>query len=192
VSRISERRRQEILQAATAEFTARGISGASMSEIADRAGIGKSTIYEYFPSKTELFSEVCKQKMLEVGESIRAVFAQDRPFRAQMLAYCAVLQETLEDVDMNAALTLLMNNPSIGELAKSAQRMRDFAVEQIAGALRRAQRAGEVDPKLDPEPVACCLAILPNPHLICNLRERGVEEPVEKLIDLAFRGIAAH
>ena len=60
MSRISERRRADILSAALTEFGLRGIEGASMSEIAARAGIGKSTIYEYFPSKTDLFIASCK------------------------------------------------------------------------------------------------------------------------------------
>jgi AcrR family transcriptional regulator len=44
-----------ILEAALAEFAERGYGGARMASVAVRAGIAKSLIYHYFPSKEELF-----------------------------------------------------------------------------------------------------------------------------------------
>ena len=84
MSRISEYRRETILNAALAEFGTRGIEGASISEIAARAGIGKSTVYEYFTSKSELFLAVCKMKARQIMEEVCAVFAQDIPFASQL------------------------------------------------------------------------------------------------------------
>lgn len=191
MSKIGERRRQEILQAATAEFSVKGISGASVSEIASRAGIGKSTIYEYFPSKSKLFAEVCIHKMLEIRKKIQKVFEGEEPFHSQLRAYCCVLLDSLEGLDLGSVLMLLMNDPSIGELAKSARSLRDYAIQQLAQALRRAQATGEISPQIDPLASACFLAILPNPHLICNLREHGVDQPLERLVEFAFDGLAS-
>jgi TetR/AcrR family fatty acid metabolism transcriptional regulator len=46
-----------ILQAAMKQFARKGVSAAKMSDIAAEAGIGKGTIYEYFPTKESLFQE---------------------------------------------------------------------------------------------------------------------------------------
>jgi AcrR family transcriptional regulator len=66
--RRKEARPQEILDAALAEFAARGFAAARMEDIAARAGVTKGTLYLYFPGKEELFKSL-------VRESIGAVIA---------------------------------------------------------------------------------------------------------------------
>ncbi|MFQ5960035.1 MAG: TetR/AcrR family transcriptional regulator [Candidatus Methylomirabilales bacterium] len=50
-----DRKRREILQAAMRVFARDGYHRAKMEAVAEEAGIGKGTVYEYFKSKTELF-----------------------------------------------------------------------------------------------------------------------------------------
>ena len=54
-------KRQLILRAALAVFAARGFHGARMEEIAQEAGVGKGTVYEYFQSKEHLFRDTLKE-----------------------------------------------------------------------------------------------------------------------------------
>ena len=54
----TEEKRQAILAAAFEVFSEVGFEQASMSEIAARAGGSKATLYSYFPSKEEMFTEV--------------------------------------------------------------------------------------------------------------------------------------
>lgn len=54
----SETRRQAILQAATEVFRESGFERSSMADIRERVGCSKPTLYSYFASKEELFSEV--------------------------------------------------------------------------------------------------------------------------------------
>ena len=46
-------RRQEIAHIAMQLFIKQGFSETSMREIGDAAGVGKSTLYDYFPSKDD-------------------------------------------------------------------------------------------------------------------------------------------
>jgi len=50
-------KKQEIVQAAIKVFAKRGVANTRMVEIAEAAGIGKGTIYEYFKDKNEIFAE---------------------------------------------------------------------------------------------------------------------------------------
>ncbi|MCI1586139.1 TetR/AcrR family transcriptional regulator [Clostridium beijerinckii] len=50
----------EILAAAIDIFFKKGFSGTNMQDIADKAQIGKGTIYEYFRSKDDLFVQALK------------------------------------------------------------------------------------------------------------------------------------
>ena len=50
-----EARKKEIIEAALKVFAKRGVANTRMIEIAEAAGIGKGTIYEYFTDKNEIF-----------------------------------------------------------------------------------------------------------------------------------------
>lgn len=48
-------KREQILGAAAEVFAHKGFSGTVMADIATAAAVGKGTLYEYFPSKEDLF-----------------------------------------------------------------------------------------------------------------------------------------
>ena len=58
----SEERRAAILDAADAEFSARGYAGAAIRAIAKRAGVSSALLYWFFPSKAELFAAVLTRR----------------------------------------------------------------------------------------------------------------------------------
>lgn len=58
-----EMRRNEIIEAGLQEFTAQGFSNTRLEDVAERAGIGKGTIYLYFESKESLFEEVIRTSL---------------------------------------------------------------------------------------------------------------------------------
>ncbi|SHI11251.1 TetR/AcrR family transcriptional regulator [Ferrimonas marina] len=57
----SEKKRADILSAASAEFQARGFTGASMDGISAAAGVSKRTLYNHFANKEALFEAITDQ-----------------------------------------------------------------------------------------------------------------------------------
>ena len=57
---IREERREQIIKAAMTVFGKTGYHRSKMGEIAQEAEIGKSTVYEYFDSKKDLFEEMIR------------------------------------------------------------------------------------------------------------------------------------
>lgn len=55
VEGLPERRREQILAAATGDFARLGYAGTDLQKVADRLGVGKGTVYRYFPTKEALF-----------------------------------------------------------------------------------------------------------------------------------------
>lgn len=51
-------RRNQILDAATKLFAEKGFHHTTVEEIANLAGVGKGTVYEYFPSKKDVLREL--------------------------------------------------------------------------------------------------------------------------------------
>lgn len=60
-------KRELIIEAAVQVFSSKGYHNTRMEEIAQVAGIGKGTIYEYFKSKLQLFQEM-------LGDGLRVYF----------------------------------------------------------------------------------------------------------------------
>ena len=61
VTRDPERTRAAILRAATEEITAKGLTGARVDAIAERAGVNKRMLYHYFGDKQGLYVAVLEE-----------------------------------------------------------------------------------------------------------------------------------
>jgi AcrR family transcriptional regulator len=67
-----ERRREEIIDTAARLFARRGYSDTDTQVLADELGVGKGTLYRYFPSKQELFLAAVDRVMRKLGQCIDA------------------------------------------------------------------------------------------------------------------------
>lgn len=101
---LKERRRAEILDAATTVFAEQGFAVADVQEVADKAGVGKGTVYRYFPSKEELFLAAVDHGMRSLKRAVDA---------AATVAGCP-LERIAQGV--RAYLTFFDENPDIVEL----------------------------------------------------------------------------
>ena len=73
-TRNSEATRNQLLDAAEAEFAVTGLIAARMETIATQTGVTKATIYYYFQSKEELYQAVlerCLVGMLSLAEQLQ-------------------------------------------------------------------------------------------------------------------------
>jgi len=90
------RTRANIAAAALDTFLARGFSATRMSDVAERAGVGKGTLYLYFPTKELLFAGIVEEMMgrtlasfnvsqPEPGESVRSFIKRTlQPFVGEL------------------------------------------------------------------------------------------------------------
>ncbi len=74
--RRKEARPQELLDAAFEVFTEKGFSAARLEEIAARAGVGKGTLYLYFPSKEALLEALIDTALLPNVERLEQLVAE--------------------------------------------------------------------------------------------------------------------
>lgn len=99
-----ERRRAEILDAATASFARHGFALTDVQAIADALVIGKGTIYRCFPSKEALFLAAVDQGMRRLKQAVDHAAADvERPLEkiaAGMRAYLAFFDEHPEIVEL--------------------------------------------------------------------------------------------
>jgi len=89
-----EIRRQQLVEAAVAVFSAKGVSGASVDDIVGAAGVAKGTFYLYFATKDDAVNAVATSMVEGVTDRVEAV-ATD-PTRSpveRLLAFGAGVRE---------------------------------------------------------------------------------------------------
>ncbi len=89
----ADERRDDILEAAVAEFSVKGLHGTSTEAIARRAGVSQPYIFRLFGSKKELFLATVARGFDRIEQAFRtAVSAEPEfPLRAMGLAYNRLL-----------------------------------------------------------------------------------------------------
>jgi len=97
------RRRKEIFHASVHLFLSKGFNETSMREIAEAAGIGKSTLYDYFPSKDDILLSFVEDELQTLTEQAEEITKQNtgamEKLRKMMFAYMEYLA-TNEDFFM--------------------------------------------------------------------------------------------
>jgi len=127
-------RRARILEAATEDFAEHGYGSASMSEIATRAGVVASVIYDHFGSKRELHIELLQ---LHGDELIRRSIDEVRGdsgeelLRVSLEAYFRFVEE-----DPFVWRFLFRDPPGEAEITTAWRRIHDRATAGIAGLVK--------------------------------------------------------
>ncbi len=82
---VSDQRRHQILDAATAVFARMGFERARMDDIAEEAGVSKGALYLYYKSKDAIIATMLDFFFNQAFKHIRSLVAGDGPVTAQLL-----------------------------------------------------------------------------------------------------------
>ncbi len=150
--RFRKNSRQEIIQAALRCFAARNYDGASMSDIAQEAGITKRAIYRYFPSKRDLFYAVRDSVYRSIVENLWADLpkARDFPELADRLMR-AHLRFSMENPDMLRIVVNTISEAATREFQENIEELLADRAEEIGALVQAGINEGTLDPQLDPE-----------------------------------------
>jgi AcrR family transcriptional regulator len=198
-SRRKEARPAEIVDAALALFAERGFSATKLEEVAARAGIGKGTIYLYFPTKEDLFRAVVRQGLVPNLEAAEAMIAAHTGSAADVLRVIARHFLRLIESDLMAIPKLVItesgNFPAIAEFYAEVVVKR--GVRMVGGVIARGMERGEfrqVDLQSTvPLFVAPFLMMALWRHSLGRHTDIGFEprRVIEAHLDVLLRGLAA-
>lgn len=85
VKKLTERKREDIIQAAKDEFRSNGFSATSMDRIAETAKVSKRTVYNHFESKEVLFSAIALELCNTFSQMSDHNYDPDIPVKTQLL-----------------------------------------------------------------------------------------------------------
>ena len=136
------RTRARILAAALGEFSAKGLAGARVDAIAQRARVNKRMLYHYFGGKESLFHAILRRKLAQQARWVAAT--PDDP--ADSLPYW--FGRALRDPDWVRLMEWEALQQGARPLTGEAERRAAFRRALIR--LRERQAEKLVDPDLDP------------------------------------------
>jgi AcrR family transcriptional regulator len=93
-----DRRRHEIFHSSVALILKQGFAGTSMQEIARSAGVGKSTLYDYFPTKDHVLLFVFEEELDLLQAQEEGIAAQAGPVEEKLIR---ILEAQLEYLHKN-------------------------------------------------------------------------------------------
>ena len=112
-------KREQLLDAGRAVFSELGFHSATVDQIADRAGVGKGTVYLYFRSKQELYFAIVEHDLEELyAETVQQMGKAETAFdriRAYMRVRCEFAESRHDFLRLLATEsgTLIGGNESI-------------------------------------------------------------------------------
>lgn len=169
-TRDPERTRGSILAAATKEFSERGLEGARVDAIAERAGVNKRMLYHYFGDKDDLFLAV----MEAAYEDIRQREAElDLTGRSPEDAIAAIVRFTFRYYLENQDFIALLGSENLSKARHIRRSRRVKQINQpIIDALKRileeGAKAGVFRKRVDPLHLYMSLAGL-SYFYFCNM-----------------------
>ncbi len=184
-------RSEEILDAAVRLFSRHGYAGTDTQLLADELGVGKGTLYRYFPSKEDLFLAAADRAMRQLRQTIDAAI-HDIPDPLDQLATA-----------VRAYLAHFAANPDhvellIQERAQFKDRKqhtyfehRDASVERWRGVYRALIAEGRIRP-MPVEHIMDVLSQLLYGTIFINYftgRKQPAEDQAREILDVLFRGI---
>ncbi len=155
-------KRSHIIQGAARVLARKGYNRTVMADIAEEAGIGKGTLYEYFSSKEELFFAVFEWFVHEVATTDVGISALGMPASRKLAALSESLMKTLGDNEELYALVMEFWSATVSlplrDRLKQAFREAYREFRALVGSLiREGIGQGEFRPDVDVEAVASAL-----------------------------------
>ena len=148
-----EEARRRILDAAGRCIVERGNTQFRMGEVADAAGVSRSTVYRYFPARDDVLLGLILMRVDHaLGELVRSLAAPDDPVRSVPEMVLARV-ESVDGDPLNEALFAAESTTVATALEKGSEPIVETLLRHYQPLLDRWKAAGRLHTDLDPRSV---------------------------------------
>ena len=184
------KRRVEIFDASVHLFLEKGFTETSMREIAEAAGVGKSTLYDYFKSKDEILVSYFENEVQKITELAKEIAALDlgisEKLRKIMHMHMAYL---IDNKNFYLKLTVESQRLSMGSQEK-IQANRYVYQDMLRALIEEGIQTGEFRP-VNPLFAARSIFTLLSIAVFTSRPQGTPEEMMGEAMDIFFKGIQA-
>ncbi|TCO58418.1 TetR/AcrR family transcriptional regulator [Actinocrispum wychmicini] len=182
-------RRQQLLDVARALFAEKGYDGASVEEIANRAGVSKPVVYEHFGGKEGIYAVVVDREMDELLTAITASLSTDMNPRILLERAASALLDYV-DSSTDGFRILVRDSPVASSTGTFSSLLSDIAshVEHILGVHFSARGYDAKLAALYAQALVGMVALTGQWWL--DVRRPRKEEVAAHLVNLAWNGLS--
>ncbi|HST66014.1 MAG TPA: TetR/AcrR family transcriptional regulator [Mycobacteriales bacterium] len=139
----ARRNRERIVEAARAVFAEQGL-GASLNEVARRAGVGLATLLRRFPSRDQLVAAALGDRMGDFAGLVEQALEDPDPWHG----FCGLVERVcaMQAGDLGFTEVLTQSFPGSGEF----EELREQAYRRIVELFDRAKAAGRLRADFSP------------------------------------------
>lgn len=147
VEALSPEKRAQVLQGATTVFSRDGYEGASMSRIAQQAGVSKGTLYNYYENKADLFAAcIAGQCSATLAQALEPALASARPEEVLRNLGTRMMELMLSPKALTIFRVVASEAPKFPELSQAFYQAGPArAIGTLAGWLAAETTAGRLD-----------------------------------------------
>jgi AcrR family transcriptional regulator len=183
--------REQILEGGRRAFIAGGFRGTSVPSIAAEAGVSVGLIYRYFPSKEELFLELCisgtPAELEELAEHLAPI---DDPVERLTVAIDSYFDALLQAIGAPLVLQALAAAPADERVRAALRRRGDDLRGFSAAFVRDAIVRGELPAEADVDEIAAATTMLLDGALVA-VAEQGDALDRNEVRDRVVRTVVA-
>src|SRR5438552_782096 len=178
--------REDILRAAEIIFTRHDYHEVQMDEVAEACGVGKGTLYRYFPGKHALYVAVMFEGIARLREELAAAVGTSEPAARKIRG---IVRGTLAHFwDRRFFFSLIHQNEHKPDAAaREWFRQRQALARLVQDALENAMAAGPIPPAAARIPTELLLGMMRGVN-----RDRAKDDRLEDLgtaaVDIFMRG----
>jgi len=141
-------RKQQILLAASKVFAKKGYHATSISDICEKSGVARGTVYLYFENKRDIFETLIQEFSSSMLENIR-MFSLDEPLCDQ---FDRNIRHFAQIIVQNRDLTKIIASEAVGLDSEFDHHLILFytkLAEYVEGALVMLQKCREISEKIN-------------------------------------------
>ncbi len=185
-----DRRRHQVFAASLHLFLENGFQETSMQQIAAAAGMGKSTLYDYFKTKDEILLWVVEDGIYDLSERAKQIASQDLPAAEKITRVMRLhLDYLLENKEFYNHM--LYEVQRLGpESQRRIQIKRHAYQDLLCRLVEEAIREGTFRPVNPLLATRTILSIL-SPAVFTSRPTGTPEEMMDEAIDIFTRGVQA-
>lgn len=151
--RTQEKKKQVLEATFNLMNTDAGIENLTMDEIAKHSNVGKTTVFKYFGSKENLIHEVFTYFLSQMGDTARAIMAENKPFEETIIAMSLNKINYLDKINKQFYLDLMdyFTKKDNDGLSLTMQQYVKESYSMMLDLFHRGRKEGKVDLKYSDE-----------------------------------------
>lgn len=186
-------KRSDILTSARALFKENGFHNTKMEDIAQGAGVGKGTLYEYFKNKQEIFDETCIEYVELILEKVEEISSMNISFNEKLLILFKKRKDSMyEDFEKSPIDYIMSYKNIISE--KVVKRLFDHILDMnkiMIEIINQGKEEGVVRKDIPSEIIACFVVGTLGEYFNLKMYKQESEFNEEELIfNLLFDGFS--